>query len=1211
MLEYQIKHAERHQYTYTVGIAPPLQEIYVSQQADWRRQVPESGNVPVRLTLKEMLQASRHALVLADPGVGKSTAVAQVIWQQSNWLLEERHVGAAPYGPAVPFLLPADLHSCSSLAGAMAQQWESVTGVHVDTYMFECKPPGGEYWLILIDGVDQILDTDERADKLAFFGRLVMKSGLPYRLMITTRPLLSGELGLLRIEHIGRFTLRKFDDIEIDEFARRWESFRKSQHVPDLEIHPITSAMFIAAVKDASLTSLVKIPLIATITALILESAHETSLPTSLAGLYGRFVLHLFSSRRFQELRAKVPEQFTHSRYGQEAWAWLLDHIQDLLEGTADLSLSVGAPSLIQCAKQWVESTAPAALLTKVPGWDDALKEILTATSLVVPGETGLRFAHQNLAEYLAAAPRAARFELETWLADALSPDSRSLALLVLARELEMAGAHSGQAIADGRANLLLDRGGTDALIAGAIIAYGIDVSPVTYARVMDDLFDRLDRDQVDASQALDTLIDLTNHQDVVDRLTAFADDQAHPDWIRADVAAEMRAVSRATSVRLLRKVLYGTQDQLLQERILLTLTANGEKLTLGERARITTRSTIETAISSGYRAGHWYQQIAGDSDNDANRRLRALLAMAERRDPGWQPLLAEIITAQDLSDDTRLDAARRITRLAAQGGPGIIGTIADQPKLDLTVRVPLLASLAETQDSARQLLNRLAADSGPEFQDRFPSIAAWMDATGTRSSEQSRPVTGNDSAQTETASAIGQTTPPRNPRFTGREEILSQLRQKLASAHRISALSNSSHIVLQGLGGVGKTAIASEYAHRYSSDYDLVWWIPADQLSSVRGSLAMLAERLHVDPPPASGIDGLVAAVLDALRLGEPYSRWLLVFDNADQPEDIRQMIPHGPGHALITSRNHRWQTVTETVPMDVFLRKDSIEFLLKRVPQGLNEKDAGRLAKELGDLPLALEQAGAMLAETGMPADEYLRLLAEQVREIMAEAKPPDYTHSVTAAWKMSVDRIQQQLPQALELLRCCAFFGPEPIPRDIFRRANHIVDTELSIRLARFSEPIEMARAIRELGRYALVSIIDRSIVVHGIIAALIRDGLAAEEQANYRHDAHLLLTGAAPSNPDDESLWPRYAELLPHVVSSSMLLDECREAKVREFAMDMVRYLYTSGDPATSRQFAERCTNRWTADSGPSDPIVQTAQRHLNTALILLGERTDDE
>ena len=98
------------------------------------------------------------------------------------------------------------------------------------------------------------------------------------------------------------------------------------------------------------------------------------------------------------------------------------------------------------------------------------------------------------------------------------------------------------------------------------------------------------------------------------------------------------------------------------------------------------------------------------------------------------------------------------------------------------------------------------------------------------------------------------------------------------------------------------------------------MWWIAADQLPSVRGSLAELAQRLGLEASPAAGVDGLIAAVRDALRRGEPYSRWLIVFDNADQPEEIKDLIPAGPGDVLITSRNHRWEAVIRTVPMDVF---------------------------------------------------------------------------------------------------------------------------------------------------------------------------------------------------------------------------------------------------------------------------------------------------
>ena len=229
------------------------------------------------------------------------------------------------------------------------------------------------------------------------------------------------------------------------------------------------------------------------------------------------------------------------------------------------------------------------------------------------------------------------------------------------------------------------------------------------------------------------------------------------------------------------------------------------------------------------------------------------------------------------------------------------------------------------------------------------------------------------------------------------------------------------------------------------------------------------MAPQLGLPPATASGVEGAAQAVLDALRRGAPYQRWLLIFDNADQPEELGDIIPHGPGDVLITSRNPRWQAVVDTVAVDVFSRAESIEFLGKRVPSGLNPNDADQLADELGDLPLALEQAGALQAETGMPVEEYLRLLRNQVSAIMAEGKSPDYPLSMTAAWKLSVSTLEQQLQEAVVLLRCCAFFGPEPIPRDLFPRGAQALTSPLGALLA---DPIRLARAVRELGRFALV-------------------------------------------------------------------------------------------------------------------------------------------
>jgi tetratricopeptide (TPR) repeat protein len=439
---------------------------------------------------------------------------------------------------------------------------------------------------------------------------------------------------------------------------------------------------------------------------------------------------------------------------------------------------------------------------------------------------------------------------------------------------------------------------------------------------------------------------------------------------------------------------------------------------------------------------------------------------------------------------------------------------------------------------------------------------------------------------------------------FTGRVDILERLWEGESQVTAVLSKDRQPH-ALQGLAGVGKTAVAIEYAYRYQHKYDLIWWIPSDQVALIRPTLAALAVQLRLEGASATGIDGAASLALDALRRGEPYRRWLLIFDNADQPEELKDFIPHGPGDVLITSRNHRWQSVFETVQVDVFARAESIEFMTKRAPKALAESDADVLAEKLGDLPLALEQAGALLAETGMAVGQYMGLLEHHVSEILSEGRPPEYPLSMTAAWRTSVATLKEQLPQALELLRCCAFFGPDPIPRDVFRGAQ-TASTQLGELIA---DPILLARAIRALGRFALVKIDGGMISVHRLIQALLRDSLHEAEQSDYRHEVHRILTAGSPGNPADSRLWPRYRELLAHVTSDTTELPRCRNDSVRNFAMDMVRYLYVSGDLKSCLSLAEQFIAQWTEDSGPDHPTVLNAQRHRGNALLQLGRYSD--
>ncbi|GAA2596296.1 hypothetical protein GCM10010411_32180 [Actinomadura fulvescens] len=443
---------------------------------------------------------------------------------------------------------------------------------------------------------------------------------------------------------------------------------------------------------------------------------------------------------------------------------------------------------------------------------------------------------------------------------------------------------------------------------------------------------------------------------------------------------------------------------------------------------------------------------------------------------------------------------------------------------------------------------------------------------------------------------------PQQNKNFTGRDELLGQLHGG-APADVTAVVPHTPH-ALHGLGGVGKTQVAIEYAYRFRSEYDLVWWIPADRPELVRSSLAGLASHLGLPPATATGIDDAAEAVLDALRRGQPYKRWLLIFDNADQPEEINEIVPRGPGHVLITSRNQRWDSVVDTISIDVFTRTESVAFLNKRVPRAVNADEADRLAEQLGDLPLALEQAGALLSETGMSVEEYLRQLSQHAQTLLAEGKPTEYPQSMTAVWALSVSQLSAKLPEAVDVLRCCAFFGPEPIPRDVF--APIPPDFGESALSGLLDNPILLSRAIRELGRFALAKVESRSrtIQVHRLIQALIRAELNDDETRRVRQEVHYLLAGATPGNPDDTAAWPRYQSLVGHIRPT--LIAQSDRPAVRTAALNVLRYLYSSGDFEAGRTFADEFIEAWAELSGPEHPDVLVARRHLGALLRELSE-----
>lgn len=439
---------------------------------------------------------------------------------------------------------------------------------------------------------------------------------------------------------------------------------------------------------------------------------------------------------------------------------------------------------------------------------------------------------------------------------------------------------------------------------------------------------------------------------------------------------------------------------------------------------------------------------------------------------------------------------------------------------------------------------------------------------------------------------------PIRNPDFTGREALLGQLHQALETSSKASVLPQTLH----GFGGVGKTQLALEFVYQYAEQYDLVWWISAEQPSLVLASLEELGRRLGL--PTNEDRKQTAGIVRDALA-SSPL-RWLLVFDNADQPDDIAPLVPSAGGHVILTSRNQTWAHVWDAIEVDVFDRHESVDLVQKR-SRAISREDADRLAAKLGDLPLALDQAASWQAATGMPVSEYLQLFDEHVRELLSEGKPTSYPTTVAAFVSLAFERLRQEAPAVAQLLEMFAYLAAEPISVALLRTGR---EAKISQPLSRsLRDSISLNRTIRDLRRYGLAKVDpDQRIQVHRLVQLVLREGLSDELAAQSKTNVHNLLASANPGDPDDGRTWQMHAEIGPHVQAAGLI--EADDVEARLVALDQIRYLWQTGDYEASRRLGEAAVAAWrTADGdgvGPDGELTLIAMRHLALALRSLGE-----
>jgi len=438
----------------------------------------------------------------------------------------------------------------------------------------------------------------------------------------------------------------------------------------------------------------------------------------------------------------------------------------------------------------------------------------------------------------------------------------------------------------------------------------------------------------------------------------------------------------------------------------------------------------------------------------------------------------------------------------------------------------------------------------------------------------------------------------PRNPLFTGREHIL----ERLATMFSIGETRASTQpLAISGLGGIGKTQTTIEYAYRYREQYRQVLWARADTPENLIQDYVAIARLLQLPEQQLQDQPQIVDAVKRWLR---EQRQWLLILDNADDLGMVRDFLPKTyTGHILLTTRAQAMGRLARRIELDHMVQAEGTLFLLRRVGileaeepldkvSSRDQATALAIVKEMDGLPLALDQAGAYVEETGCGLAGYLTRYQQRWTELLKARgeNTSDHPESVATTWSLSFEKVEQANPAAADLLRLCAFLAPDAIPEEEIVIEGAADLTPMLKSLA--SDPFLLDAAIKELLRYSLIkrNAEEKLLSLHRLVQTVLKDAMVEEVQHAWAERAVRAVNRAFPAVEFEN--WDQCRRMLTHAQACADLISQWN-IKLPEAASLLYRtgsFLYAHGQYVETEPFLQGTLDIGEQSLGPDHPDV---------------------